>query len=215
MAGTVSCMFADLLAHPGVIEELELRSTIGFLAFHGGNLEQGTDDIAREAAERSGASLYTVVQPPDLRWHIPSNLIDPAVSTSLRQFLDHVDVGIAVHGYGRAGLFTSLLLGGRNRELASHVGCSVRARLDGYTVIDELDDIPLELRGQHPDNPVNRPSGAGVQVELPPRVRGLGPFWSDHDGATRTPHTEALIDGLVDAAMTWPAMRSGRRDATT
>lgn len=196
-------MFDELLAHPGVIEELELRSPVGFLAFHGGSLEQGTDDIARVAAERAGASLYTVVQPPDLRWHIPSKLIDPAVSSNLRRFLEHVDVGIAVHGYGRAGLFTSLLLGGRNRELAAHVGGCLRRHLDGYTVIDELDAIPVELRGQHPDNPVNRPVGGGVQLELPPRVRGLGPHWADHDPATRTPHTEALIAGLVEAGTTW------------
>jgi phage replication-related protein YjqB (UPF0714/DUF867 family) len=206
-------MFAELLAHPGVTEELELRSPVGFLAFHGGSLEQGTDDIAREAARLAGASLYAVVQPPDLRWHIPSKLFDPAVSPALRRFLDHVDVAIAVHGFGRDGLFTSLLLGGTNRDLAAHLATTLRPALrpHGYDIIDQLDAIPATLRGLHPDNPVNRPRQAGVQLELPPRVRGLGPFWaSRRDGEAapadgeRTPHTRALIDALATAASDWP-----------
>ncbi|MBA3908261.1 MAG: poly-gamma-glutamate hydrolase family protein [Pseudonocardiales bacterium] len=197
-------MFAELLAHPGVVEEVELRSEIGFLAFHGGNLEKGTDDIAREAARRSGSSLYAVMQPASLRWHIPSKLIDPAASPPLASFLDHVDVAIAIHGYGRNGLFTTLLLGGANRVLGAHVGAVIRTGLPQYEIVDDLDAIPTELRGLHPDNPVNRPRHGGVQVELPPRVRGHGPFWADHDPTVRTPHTEALIDALASAAATWP-----------
>jgi phage replication-related protein YjqB (UPF0714/DUF867 family) len=205
-------MFAELLAHPGVTEELELRSSVGFLAFHGGSLEQGTDDIAREAARRAGASFYAVVQPPDLRWHIPSTQFDPAVSPRLRAVLDHVDVAIAVHGFGREGLFTSLLLGGTNRRLAAHVAVALRGGLEphGYAIIDDVDAIPGPLRGQHPDNPVNRPRAAGVQLELPPRVRGLGPFWEKDENRrerddlrSRTPHTEALIDALAAAARGW------------
>ena len=34
------------------------------MAYHGGGLEAMTDVIAREAAERSGASYYGVVHPP-------------------------------------------------------------------------------------------------------------------------------------------------------
>ena len=104
-------------------------------------------------------------------------------------------------------MFTSLLLGGRNRELAAHVASHLRTGLDGYTIVEELDAIPATLRGLHPDNPVNRPRQAGVQIELPPRVRGLGPFWDDRraewvDG--RAPHTEALIAALAAAAADWP-----------
>jgi phage replication-related protein YjqB (UPF0714/DUF867 family) len=197
-------MFDELLAHPGVEEISVLRSPrLGFMAFHGGSLEQVTDDVAVAAAERSGSSVYAVVQPVDFRWHVPSNRIDPAHSTVLTAFLAHVDVAVAVHGFGRRGLFTSLLLGGRNRHLARHLAVHLRPGLPEYEIVDALDDIPFELRGMHPDNPVNRARAAGVQLELPPRVRGLGPFWaeSDHDG--RAPHTEALIDALARAAETW------------
>lgn len=197
-------MFRDLLAHEGVEEESVLRSTFGFLAIHGGSLEQVTDVVAAEAAARAEASLYAVRQPSDLRWHVPSTEFDPRHSPALAAFVDHVDVVVSVHGYGRTGLFTSLLLGGRNRVLAAHLASVLRPVLPDYDVVDDLERIPRELRGQHPDNPVNRPAGGGVQLELPPRVRGLGPFWAGHTGDGRVPHLEALIDGLAKGAATWP-----------
>jgi phage replication-related protein YjqB (UPF0714/DUF867 family) len=197
-------MLSELLEHEGVVEQVELRSSFGFMAFHGGSLEKVTDEIAVVAARRSNASLYAVIQPPDLRWHLPSTSFDPDQSSALSAFLDHVDVVVAVHGYGRQGLFTSLLLGGRNRSLARHLARPLRDALPDYDVIDELDAIPAELAGQHPRNPVNLPSSAGVQLELPPRVRGLGPFWEEHGDARPVPHTEALVDALVEAATTWP-----------
>ena len=196
-------MFARLLSHPGVREELRLDSRFGFLAFHGGSLERLTDEIASAAAERAAASYYAVLQPPEFRWHIPSNRVDPAESPRLAAFLEHVDVAVAVHGYGRAGLFTSLLLGGRNRALAAHVGRGLRDRLGHYEIVDELEAVPADLRGLHADNPVNRPRHGGVQLELPPRVRGMGPYWHGWPGGV-TPHTAALVDALVDAAVTWP-----------
>lgn len=165
-------MLAELLAHPGVEEECVLRSRFGFLAFHGGNLERGTDLIAAEAAVAAGASLYAVRQPPDLRWHVPSVAFDPRSSPALASFLDHVDVAVAVHGYGRDGMWTTLLLGGRNRALAGALAAELRFGLgDAFHVEDDLDAIPTELRGVHRRNPVNRPRDAGVQLELPPRVR--------------------------------------------
>ena len=63
--------FSELLASEGVREECVLRGTFGFMAFHGGELEEVTDVIARTAAERSGASYYGVLQPDILEWHIP------------------------------------------------------------------------------------------------------------------------------------------------
>jgi phage replication-related protein YjqB (UPF0714/DUF867 family) len=202
-------VFDELLAHPGVEEICTLRSSFGFMAFHGGSLEQKTDDIARAAAEQGGASVYAVVQPPGFRWHLPSSQIDPVHSELLTAFLDHVDVAVAVHGFGRQDMFTTLLLGGQNRDLGRHVGLSLQGALPEYDIVDELDRIPKELRGLHPDNPVNRPRQGGVQLELPPRVRGLGPFWTDfraeHGDDVHPPHTQALIAALADAATTWPA----------
>lgn len=174
-------------------------SRIGVMAYHGGNLEEGTDLIADEVAARTGASLYAVRQPPGMRHHVPSRHFRPEESERLARFLGHVSVVITLHGYGRRSMFRSLLLGGRNRELAAVVAGSLRRHLPSYEVIDDLDDIPPDLRGVHHRNPVNVPPDAGVQIELPPRVRGQGPFWNGWDGGWPTPHTERLVDALVVA----------------
>ncbi|MEO6571721.1 MAG: poly-gamma-glutamate hydrolase family protein [Ilumatobacteraceae bacterium] len=194
--------FADLLALPGVSEECILRGTFGFMAYHGGGLEAMTDVIARAAAERSGASYYGVVHPPDWELHIPSTRVTPTDSPRMASFIDHVDVVVTVHGFGRRSLMTGVLLGGRNRQLARHVAAHLRAALPAYDIIDDLEEIPPELRGVHERNPVNLPSGRGVQIELPPRVRGSSPLWWDWEGGL-TPHTEALIDALAGAATSY------------
>ncbi len=195
--------FAELLAHDGVEEDLELGSPFGFLAFHGGNLEAGTDVVAALAAEQAGASLYAVRQPDGLRWHLPSIEVTPEDSPALAAFLDHVEVAVALHGYGRHGSWTRLLLGGRNRELATHLALHLRTALPGYEVVDELDEIPPELRGVHPANPVNRCVGAGVQLELPPRVRTRTPHWAELPEGTAIPHLLDLAAGLAAAALAW------------
>ncbi len=200
--------FAELLAHPGVDEEVTLRSSFGFMAFHGGNLEEGTDGIAAAAASASGASLYAVRQPDDLRWHIPSVEVTPDDSPALARFLDHVDVAVAIHGYGRQGMWTTLLVGGANRDLASHVASHLRTGMPSYTVVDDIDEVPVALRGVHRANPVNRCASRGVQLELPPRVRSRVPMWADLPEGAPIPHGEDLIDALAAAAITWPTPAS-------
>jgi len=117
---------------------------------------------------------------------------------------DHVDVVVALHGYGAEGYWTTLLLGGRNRTLATHIGSSLRSTLapHGYDVIDDLESIPSRLRGVHRDNPVNLPRGGGVQLELPPRVRGTSPL-------SKPEYTSALVSGLAQAASTWAVTAPG------
>lgn len=195
--------FAQLLAQPGVVERVALRGRVGFMAYHGGNLEVMTDIIAERAAEEAGASCYSVIQPTGMSEHLPSIEVRPEESEALADFVEHVDVVVTIHGFGRRGMFGSLLLGGQNRELADHVGATLREHLPAYEIVTELDTIPRPLRGLHDRNPVNLPSGKGVQIELPPRVRGSSPLWWDWEGPGLTPHTEALIAGLVSAAREW------------
>lgn len=176
------------------------------MAFHGGNLERGTDVIAREVAERTDSSLYAVVQAPPLREHIPSTAFDPAHSAALSSFINHVDVVIALHGYGREDRFWDVLLGGRNRELAAHIGDHLRSGIDErFGVIDDLSSIPAGLRGQHRSNPVNLPPEAGVQIELPPTTRWNREEaeWSDWLGTGRAPQVDQLIDTLSTAVGAW------------
>lgn len=196
--------FRELLANEGVEEVCELRSRFGVMAFHGGNLERMTDEIATVAAERAGASLYAVIQTFPMREHLPSIEVSPDASDTLAEFVDHVDVVIAVHGYGREGLWTSTLLGGSNRHLASSLASRLRVHLPAFHAVDDTEAIPTELRGMHRDNPVNQPPFGGVQIELPPRVRGLTPHaarFERIDG--RIPWTESLICALSETAAAW------------
>jgi len=195
--------FSELLSAPEVTEELVLRSSFGFMAIHGGGLEQMTDVIAERAARAAGASLYTVRHPPGYRHHLSSTAFTIAESAALAQFVAHVDVVVSVHGYGRAGRSTDLLAGGGNRELAAQLAAHID--IPGYRVVTDLDDIPRELRGLHPDNPVNRVRGGGAQLELPPRVRGLSPRSPAPAADGLSPVTAALVEGLTTAARSWPA----------
>jgi len=176
------------------------------MAFHGGNLERTTDVIASEVAERTRSSFYGVIQASPLRQHIPSTLFDPSHSDALASFVGHVDTVVAIHGYGRDDRFWDVLLGGRNRDLASHIASHLRGGLpDQYGIVDDLNDIPKDLRGQHRANPVNLPPKTGVQIELPPPIRWNkeATNWSDHEGTPRAPQVAMLIDVLTAAILSW------------
>ena len=198
--------FAELLAQPGVTEHHELRSSFGFLAYHGGSVERVTSMIARRAADRADATVYTVEQPEENPLHIPSIRVTPADSPALARVVAHTQAVCTIHGYGREMDKQHVLLGGQNRELAEHVAIHLRVRLDTrYEVVTDLDRIPRELRGLHPRNPVNLGPQKGVQVELPPALRWNFRIkaWADAPGVEPTEEVLSTIDGLAEAAATW------------
>jgi phage replication-related protein YjqB (UPF0714/DUF867 family) len=167
------------------------------MALHGGSQDRGTDQIARRAAELSGASYYAIVQPDRLRVHLTSRLHDPEHSDLLRSFLEHVEIAVSVHGFGREGFslrvdplrgplieaygparrgaqtgpLRGIILGGQNADLLAAARQLFHDRFPGYHVADERVRL-----GFHRDNPVNLPAAHGVQVELPPGLRGIGEF---------------------------------------
>jgi phage replication-related protein YjqB (UPF0714/DUF867 family) len=192
---------SELLSNPGVMEASELRSRFGFLAIHGGGLEEMTDVIAERAATEADASVYLLRHPDRYPHHLPSARYDPDEAPRLAEFLDHVDVAVSLHGYGRIGRATQLLAGGRNRALAAHLARHIR--LTGYQVVTDIGDIPPELRGLHPNNPVNRVRDGGTQLELSARIRGIS-LRSPLPGADGlSPVTTALVRALADAARSW------------
>lgn len=201
-------MLDEVLARPDVDEVCEIRSSLGVMAIHGGGLERTTDVVADEVARRTGASYYALLFPDDadIDDHPPSTAFDPIHSVALGRFLDRVDTVVSLHGYGRKHLRFSVLMGGRNRALANHVARVCGPRLEQYDFVTDLDDIPKPLRGQHPDNPVNRPTHAGVQIEMPPSLRWHWEDhgWSDTPGIGRAPQLGRFIDGLVVALASWP-----------
>ena len=200
-------MLRDFLARPEVTEVCEIRGRFGVMAYHGGNLERTTDAVASAVAAATGASYYAVLQAPPHRHHLSSTAFDPRESETLARFIAHGDVVLTIHGYGRRALRRHLLLGGCNRALAGHVADHLRRGLPSrYRVLDDLEAIPRELRGQHPRNPVNLPRGQGVQLELPPSLRWSWREWgwSDHQGVSRTPSVQRLIEALSEAVRLWP-----------
>ena len=178
-------MLADLIASRGVVEEHVVGGPTGVMALHGG-LEAGTAEVARLTAAQAGASLYAVVQPDDLAWHIPSAEYDPSQSPALSEFLATVGLVVSYHGFGRQGLEGVVLVGGSNRRLADTIG-SALARRAGIEAITDLDRIPAGLRGLSPRNPVNLPEFGGVQLELSPQVRN-----GEHRKAIATVVADAL-----------------------
>lgn len=192
---------SELLAEDDVVEASRLRSRFGFLAIHGGGLEQMTDVIAARAADAADASVYLIRHPDRYPHHLSSACFVREESARLAEFLDHVDVAVSLHGYGRIGRATQLLAGGGNRGLATHVAAHLD--LPGYHVVTDLDVIPSELRGLHPRNPVNQTRYGGTQLELPIRVRGISPRspLPGADGLSAV--TADLVQGLATAARSW------------
>ena len=199
-------MATSLLETSDAYEELEIRSKVGLMAYHGGTLEKATDAIARETAELCGASYYGLIQTNDDPLHFPSTKLFECASENLNIFFQHVRVVITIHGYGREHLFHSVLLGGRNRALASHLASFLKMALPDYSFENDLEKIPKELRGLHPKNPVNIPALTGVQVELPPTLRWNREEWgwSDNGGIGRAKHVDDIIVALSKAITLLP-----------
>jgi phage replication-related protein YjqB (UPF0714/DUF867 family) len=192
--------FAELLAHPEVVEDLQLRSTVGFLALHGG-LEPGTAEIARAAADRAAASCYTVNQPRELHVHVPSVDADPDEAPRLAAFLAHVRTVVSVHGYYRPlERPQSVLVGGANRALVTMLAAELRDVLPLYRIVDDVDAIPSHMRGLDPRNPVNLAERGGVQLELPHHLRTVRPSRYDAESELHEQHTAILLTTIVGFA---------------
>ena len=141
-----------------MVEQCELRSTFGLMAIHGGGLEMMTDVIAATAAELAGASYYAVLHPDDVDHHLSSLRYRPEESAALAAFVEHVEVVVSIHGYGREGSWTSILAGGRNRRLAAAFAAEAAPGSPTTRSSPISSRIPVELRGLSASNPVNLPS---------------------------------------------------------
>ena len=82
---------------------------------------------------------------------------------------------VELYGPARRGMQTGplrgIIVGGRNAALLDTARRVLHDRFTGYHVADERVRL-----GFHPDNPVNLPSQHGIQIELPPGLRGIGDF---------------------------------------
>jgi len=128
-----------------------LRSRFSvFLAIHGGGLEEmDRRDRRGGAADASDASVYLVADNPEPLSHNPpvvGALFTADESARLAEFLDHVDIAVSLHGYGRIGRATQLLAGGHNRATGRPCGRPSR---------------PARLSSRHPTSTRFRSSCAG------------------------------------------------------
>jgi hypothetical protein len=100
---------------------------------------------------------------------------------------------------GQTGPLRGIILGGGNADLLGSARDLLRGRFAGY----HLADGRVRL-GFHPDNPVKLPSARGVQIELPPGLRGIGDF-GDH----LVPRQDQMVTDVI-AAFVELADRAGR-----
>ena len=96
--------------------------------------------------------------------------------------------GPALRG-SQTGPLRGIIVGGRNAHLLEVARRLMHDRFEGYRVADERVRL-----GFHPDNPVNLPTARGVQIELPPGLRGIGDF-----GEQLTPSEDGVVSEVVAA----------------
>jgi phage replication-related protein YjqB (UPF0714/DUF867 family) len=185
------------------------------MALHGGSQDRGTHEIASRAAAQSGASYYAIVQPADLRVHLTSRHHDPSQSQQMSAFLQHVEIAISVHGFGRDSF--NFYVGPRCAPVIEPYGPALRGRQTGPLrgiIVGGLNaalvDAACQLLGErladyhagservrlgfHSRNPVNLPAAHGVQIELPPALRGIGDL-----GEHLVPGQDGIVTEVVAA----------------
>ena len=134
------------------------------VAPHGGAIEPGTSEVAKEVANNdlSLAIFEGIKSKNNNRLHITSTNFDEPRCVKLVQDSDNV---VAIHGEGSPEL--SVFLGGRDNDL----GAQLKAVLErhGYAVKTHRNP---ELRGLAPTNICNRGRhSAGVQLEISSGLR--------------------------------------------
>jgi phage replication-related protein YjqB (UPF0714/DUF867 family) len=172
-------------------EHLYLGGSLGLVAVHGGGIEPGTEEIARFVAYHSGASLYVYAgrrATGNLSLHRPSHRTKLQDRPLVMKFLKHVNMAISIHGHGRNE--RCAYVGGLHQAMVRQFVKVAQATLCEYEWIFDLESIPLEIRGQNPNNIVNLPPDQGMQLELPRNLRRteLTP-----DGKKFEPAGDALV----------------------
>ncbi len=140
------------------------RSSIIIVAPHGGAIEPGTSEVAKEVAKNdlSLAIFEGIKSKNNKRLHITSTNFDEPRCVELVQKADTV---IAIHGEGSDEL--SVFLGGRDVELGAKLKSVLEWR--GYAVKTHENS---DLHGLNEANICNRGrQGVGVQLELSSGLR--------------------------------------------
>ena len=161
----------------------EGSSTV-IVAPHGGAIEPGTSEVAKEVANNDlSLAVFEGLKPKDnKRLHITSTNFDEPRCVELVQESDTV---VAIHGEGSAEL--SVFWGGKDDDLRAKLFAALERY--GYTV--KTHGNP-ELHGMASENICNRGRhGAGVQLELSSGLRGT--FFRSLTDNGRKNHTDEIV----------------------
>lgn len=144
------------------------KSSIAVIAPHGGSIEQGTSEVAREIAGADfNLYLFEGIRPAGnyAALHLTSHKFDEPRCLELLSNCDHV---IAIHGC--RGEKQQALVGGLDEPLKSSLaqaiaGLGIDTRLQGH-----------QFPAVEPKNICNRGRrGVGVQIEMTMALRSQGP----------------------------------------
>ncbi|MER1275488.1 poly-gamma-glutamate hydrolase family protein [Bacillus velezensis] len=155
--------FEDLRANedPGnySIFTKDLETPALILAPHGGGIEGGTSELARELSGSYSTYLFEALKVPgasDL--HITSTHFDEPQALDM---LGRHDLTISLHGYASSEKHT--LVGGTDRELAAKMTDALNS--GGFSA--ELLASNAPLAGTNPNNIANRNrTGKSIQLEI-------------------------------------------------
>lgn len=163
--------FAELSSHEkeGIdysisVQKKESLSLI--LAIHGGEIEFGTDQIAELIAD-SSHSLFLfkgLKKEKARRLHITSTRFDHPEALALASQSRHC---LSIHGFRE--LKSKICIGGKNERLRKKLSEVISKKFSNI----EIEDFCPGIRGQSPQNIVNRCQNEGVQLELSSGLREL------------------------------------------
>lgn len=169
--------FQIALADPGMQEYSELHSNIGIMAFHGGAIEKGTEQIARCIANKTNSSFYIASGRKPANNLIlgidPTNILQTD-SQKLSDFIFSVKTSVSILGHNRDD---KIYIGGLNKELRLKIALQLAKAFPGR-VVSDVSKMSNEFSAISEKNIVNAPIYKGVQINLP---KSLRPYDNDYD----------------------------------
>lgn len=146
------------------IVSIDRSSAVTIIAPHGGKIEPGTSEIARElAAESCNLYLFEGLRRRSGELHITSHLFDEPRCLEL---IGKSDVVIAIHGRANKDDQETIYLGGLDQKRINDIAANLtiadfRSQTEGH-------EFPAKMS----NNICNREvRGKGVQLELPLHLR--------------------------------------------
>lgn len=162
-------------------------SSTAVIAIHGGQIEIGTSELAKEVAKLSGSDLYTfegIKKSNNSVLHITSSRFDEPIGKAL---VAESDKTLSIHGCIRSYKIT--YVGGRDKQLAAKVKASLKKA--GFKV----GTAPGHLNGDSKYNICNENAiNKGVQLEISTAQRKA--FFN---GGEKTKTFYRFAEALADA----------------